>query len=131
MNGLARLQRLKEILVEVSNEHRHFDMRNWTRLDCHTASCAAGHAAFDPVLMAEGFKIDRFGRWPVYKTPEIHAMLPPLTGFAACAVFFELTIEKATRIFGAEAYSVPARRVTPEMVIARIDEILGTSHHHA
>jgi hypothetical protein len=104
MTGRERLQRLAEVMATVAPEK--FDIRGW---DCGATACAAGHAARDPVLAAEGLLSGPYvGGDMSYKGAR---------GFSALRVFFGLSPSEIDLIFWQGCYE---KNPTPSEVRERI-----------
>lgn len=150
---LERLRLLKTVLGDVPIDHKGFDMDSWAQhgdpmgqtpenaphLDgvlpgCGTACCALGYAALRPEFQALGLKItydrDRYLR-PVW-SPLYEGRLD----FAAGRALFGLEDGEELHLFAPTRYAdpdpdtdpedgQPELRITPAMVIARIDELIA------
>lgn len=120
-----RLQHLITILENVPEEK--FDLKNWA---CGATACAIGHAALDPVFVAEGFKLQAeqldadFPRvaYPIF---DLSAGCR-FDGFEAVHVFFDLTPDQASDLFMSWAYfDRGIAKPQPQDVIHRIRELLA------
>jgi hypothetical protein len=114
-----RLEHLKVVLSNVKPEK--FDMSVWftEHGTCGTAACAFGYAAMDPKFNVEGLTAAE-GWWG-----KIEPTYAGQGGFVAAMSFFDLNSEQATWLFSDGTYDAPRNeRITPQMVIDRIDTLL-------
>lgn len=117
MTGRERLRYLADhVLPNV--KHSEFNMSRWA---CGTVACAAGHAARDPVLTAEGLRLQP-SPLPGTSIPYYAGM----AGLGAAARFFEISSEDACMLFISDHYPVAAAAdITPAQVRERILDYLA------
>ena len=138
MNRKDKLRYWAKVLQRVKRQPTKFNMNYWKpdrpenkqyRQEgvCHTACCAAGHAALDPVFRAMGFKL-----------PEVANVLSA----ASVMTFFELSVADTDWLTAPIAYTSSSSKfkrpdfeqkrvrdsnnITPEMVIERINYLIET-----
>jgi|SRR6185437_8822776 len=111
MNGRERLLRLANVVLP-NVSHDEFDMTVW---DCGTVACAAGHAARDPVLAAEGLSVE----WTSDRSQAATVRYQQSQGTYALERFFELPPWRAELIFLPACYAAPSA-INPSDVRGRI-----------
>lgn len=137
MNREALLQ-VRRVLEKVRDEERPFNMMFWSEKDkiphsitvpvaeCGTASCAAGWAARDPWFQERGLRLEK-------PYPDSDSLFPKLgrqIGFDAMALLLDISRRDAHYLFDPWDYphwpECPRHdRITPDMVIERIDDLLA------
>lgn len=116
MTGRERLLRGREIMEGLTADK--LDMANWYQVvtaptKCGTAACFLGWCARDKILQAEGLV-------PAKYQPEFGEAC----GEVAAQEFFDISERAATMLVIPTHYDY-SERITPEQVIARIDEVLA------
>jgi hypothetical protein len=128
--------------VTVKFNYEPQDLKNVPSI-CGTACCAAGYAALDPIFQDEGLflrvideadEIHHIFSFDDIKTLSLRETIDPdyievaydgYTGLAATQAFFEISCNSAIYLFSPHNY--PKKEdITPEMVIARIDEVIAS-----
>jgi hypothetical protein len=94
---------------------------------CGFAGCAVGHATQDPVLRAEGLKLDGLGFPGLVGSPYPDNVYP----WRAVEKFFDLTAEESELLFDIHSYSGGPSDISPydpppQEVAARIREFVAS-----
>lgn len=144
-----RLKHLIKILKAVPEDH--FDMGRWGYYDsekhgCKTAGCALGWAASDPKFRKKGLTlrspdisrgnvpplgdiIEANGQNLPLNISDYHSFEPVDTNtdaseYSAAVSFFGLSIYQSKYLFSPSLYPCEGSKITPEMVIERIQNLL-------
>lgn len=133
MANIERLQKLHDLLGNLKTEfpHMKFDINDWSKPDdgCGTAACAVGFACIHPWFNEQGLIPvgTKHDWWPALD-PTIFPGYPSgaLEAWVAIRAFFELDHRTAEYLFSGYRYREDVD-VTPEMVQARIMEVINTS----
>ena len=143
MTSKERLERLIVVMEEVEAQHKAFSIRTWMSApknkdltECGTTCCAAGYAALDPMLQAEGLQLVSWDGNTIIKTKAdflnlskesaegvVYPTYKFSTYFAALADFFGILIRDSEYLFS--PYSYTEKYVTPSSVIQHIYRVLG------
>lgn len=137
---IERLMRMIEILKNVKEQKRAFDMDQWfgdRDQGCGTAACAFGYGALDPAFQAEGLRLiftdtDK-RKHEILNVEDYYALrnkagtVEPAfagrTGFGAACVFFDIPMSTADYLFNAANYN--GLTIAPKRVIKRLGKVLG------
>jgi len=105
-----KLERLIQILEDVRDNQKNFDMGAWST-ECGSPSCALGWAAADPEFFSLGLLLVR-GR--IYFAGRL--------GYGAGAGFFGIEWDDSYYIFSPHCYA--AAPTAPDVVIGHIREVI-------
>lgn len=73
--------------------------RNIGQTNCGTIACAAGWLALHPAMQEQGLYADGDGE-PMFQSPIIDRNWPKKYGFFALSIFFDITKDEASELFG-------------------------------
>ncbi len=111
-----RLKHLVTILEDINP--REFYMGTFGHRDeCGTCACAAGYATLDPLFRSQGLH--------PYARDDLEPVFDNSYGWKALTRFFEIDNDQANYLFLETFYNAPVTRITPAMVVDRINILLS------